>query len=429
MARFFSRWTIPLIFLVSLWISANLKWGNQWKYTIISDAKGYYAYLPAIFIYDDLQFSFFDSIENKYYDAHTKFDFRSGYDGKTINKYFCGVAVLQAPFFLAGHAAALITAAEADGYSKPYVIFVCLGALFYLLVGLSFLRVYLLMHRASGGQAAFIVALIFFGTNLFYYSLVEPGMSHVYSFALVSMFLVYSKRLLAGNTKMLVPVALLLGMIFLVRPVNLLIILWLPFEAGGLKTLAKKIAGFFREPVAMLISLLVFILPITFQVTIYFEQTGSYFIDAYGKEGFNFSRPELVNFLFSYKKGLFIYLPLTLVAIFGLIPLWKTDRLRSLYAFLFLIVLIYVLASWWQWYYGGSFGTRVIVEFLPVFALLLFFLLRALKNTTQKIILVSLLVVLALFCQFQTYQYRYYLIHWSEMTREKYWDVFLKLPG
>jgi hypothetical protein len=30
-------------------------------------------------------------------------------------------------------------------------------------------------------------------------------------------------------------------------------------------------------------------------------------------------------------------------------------------------------------------------------------------------------------CQIQTYQYRYGEIHWSEMTKDRYWNVFLRI--
>ena len=39
----------------------------------------------------------------------------------------------------------------------------------------------------------------------------------------------------------------------------------------------------------------------------------------------------------------------------------------------------------------------------------------------------AVLFALIILCQIQTYQYRYTLIHWSDMTREKYWDVFLRV--
>jgi hypothetical protein len=38
-----------------------------------------------------------------------------------------------------------------------------------------------------------------------------------------------------------------------------------------------------------------------------------------------------------------------------------------------------------------------------------------------------MVVLLVIVCQIQTYQYRYNQIHWSEMNKEKYWEVFLRI--
>ncbi len=430
MQRFFRSFTVPLLLLVCLWTSANLNWGkDRQKYVIISDGKGYYAYLPAVFIYHDLNHDFFDSIEAKYYDGHTKYDYRTGAHGVRIDKYFCGTAWLQMPFFLLGHGVTLLGDQPADGYSKWYVIFTCLGALFYLGIGLLYLRRLLRAFGAGTGTAAFLVAVTLFGTNLFYYAIVEPTMSHVYSFAMIAMFLVYSKKWLdTSRMKYVLLSATLLGIIVLVRPVNGLVVLWLPFAAGNFGLLWRRLQELLRSPGVLVASILIFAYVVSIQFILYYLATGHFFVDAYGEEGFNLAQPELFNFLFSYKKGLFVYLPLTFVALFGFIPLWRKDRFRAAWLFIFLFVLVYVLSSWWMWYYGGSFGTRVMVEFLPLFSLLLFFLLDALKNRIAKISLVMVLVLLTLLCQVQTLQYRYYIIHWADMTQEKYWDVFLKLP-
>lgn len=428
-ARFFSKFTIPLILLLSLWMVANISWsGERWKYIITSDGKGYYAYLPAVFIYNDPNFGFFDSIEAKYYDSHTKYDFRAGAYGKTIDKYFCGMAVLQTPFFLTAHLLTKLSGGTADGYSKLYAIFVNLGALFYLGIGLLYFRRFLRLHGASGAQAAFIIAAIYFGTNLLYYSLIEPAMSHVYSFAMMSMFLVYGKKWIEnGNKKQALFTALLLGMIVLIRPVNGLIAFWLIFEAGGFAPFLKCKLKLLRSLKTIVGAILLFLFPLSLQFIFYKIATGHFFVDAYGEERFYFLRPEIFNFLFSYKKGLFVYLPLTLVSLGGLIFLWKKDRFRALFAGCFLFAVIYILSCWWMWFYGGSFGTRVIVEFLPVFGLLLFFLLNGVKSKAIKMTTVTLIILLVTFCQLQTYQYRYEIIHWSEMTKEKYWEAFLRM--
>ena len=58
------------ILIVCLVLFAALKvWNNDTsrKILIASDGKGYYAYLPAIFIYHDLGFNFIDEYEEKYF--------------------------------------------------------------------------------------------------------------------------------------------------------------------------------------------------------------------------------------------------------------------------------------------------------------------------------------------------------------------------
>jgi hypothetical protein len=294
---------------------------------------------------------------------------------------------------------------------------------------LIYFRKFLHAHGAREEQSAFILYVIFFGTNLFYYAIAEPCMSHLYSFALVSMFLHYGKKWLdTGHLSCGVKAAWLFGLIALVRPVNVLIGFWLIYEAGGAGRIWKAKLSMMRSLPHLLSSIAGILLPFTVQLVIWKIQTGSFFFNSYGDEAFHFTQPHMIDFLFSYKKGLFVYLPVTFVALFGIVSLWRKDSGKALFVFVFLFAVIYILSCWWMWYYGGSFGTRVIIEFLPVFGLLLYFLLSSIRLKTIKSALATLLVVLTLFCQFQTWQYRYFIIHWSDMTKEKYWDAFGKLP-
>jgi hypothetical protein len=86
---------IAFIMLIMIAVSSNLNWGKDfWKDIIEADAKGNYAYLPAVFIYHDLNFGFFDKIEKeKYYNKNLLYDYRAWGNGKTIDKYFCGTAL------------------------------------------------------------------------------------------------------------------------------------------------------------------------------------------------------------------------------------------------------------------------------------------------------------------------------------------------
>ena len=130
--------------LAMTFIMSNLRWGggDQWTGIIEADGKGYYAYLPAIFIYHDLNFGFFDEIEKeKYYNPNGYYDYRAnGGHGEYINKYYCGTAVAELPFFLGAHLLTRIQGGDTDGYSKNYLVSVSIAALFYLFIGLFFLR-------------------------------------------------------------------------------------------------------------------------------------------------------------------------------------------------------------------------------------------------------------------------------------------------
>jgi len=420
--------TIFIIGLITVIISSNLNWPAKFSNGIIeSDAKGYYAWLPAIFIYHDLSFSFKEEVEKKYPHGAIPFEYRISSNGKISNKYYAGAAILVAPFFIIAHfITILFTNLPADGYSYWYPVLVNIAAIFYLLAGLFYLRKLLLKCNFNELIIAWVFIAIFFATNLFYYTIVEPGLSHIYSFFGISAFLFYLNEW--ANSKFqnnLLCIALFIGIIILIRPINGLIIFISPFFFNKFNLFTSKMVGMFKTKNTQLVivSLAIFATIISIQPILYFVQTGSFFLYSYGNETFQFQAFHLFDFLFSYKKGAFLYHPILLISLLGLLFLWKENRFKTLYLFIFLMSIFYIFSCWWSWWYGGSFGQRVLVEFLPIFALLLAYLLSIKRNLLIKISI----VLCILLCQIQTYQYRYFIIHWEDMNREKYWEVFLKL--
>ena len=119
---------------------------SQWDRMINGDGLGYYAYLPAKFIYHDtsLQFSWFNEVYQKHYAPGTfpnpEDNFLVKYGDRKINKYYPGLSLLWLPFFVCAHLYARISGAATDGFSQPYQISIALASLFYLLLGLIFLR-------------------------------------------------------------------------------------------------------------------------------------------------------------------------------------------------------------------------------------------------------------------------------------------------
>lgn len=427
--RVLSKLIIPVICVILILCASNIQWSrNNWNNIIEADGKGYYAYLPAVFIYNDLNFTFFDSIEKKYPNPRLYYDYRVGEKGEQANKYFAGTSVAMMPFFLIAHITAKIAGMEADGYSKIYPILINIAAIFYLFLGLYYLRRLLRRYEISEGIISFILVAITFATNVFYYAVCEPAMSHIYSFAFITMFIYYLHVFYnSPESRTYFILCLLFGIVVLIRPVNGLIIFIVPFIAGEKGKLLNGFTFLRERLLTGFLGLVMAIIIVAIQLIIYKMQTGNFWIDSYGSETFNWLSPHPIDFLISYKKGLFLYTPLVLLSLLGLYGLFKRNKFQFYSLSAFLLIVLYVLSSWWSWWYGGSFGSRVSVEYYAIAALLLGSAYKYLKASWSRK-LYSVLIICTLFvCQVQTYQYRYYFIHWEKMDKEHYWRVFLRL--
>ena len=253
-------------------------------------------------------------------------------------------------------------------------------------------------------------------------------MSHVYSFGFITIFVYYLKTLFdKTKVKYLFIFSVLLAIITLIRPANFLIIFIAPFIASDKITFLKGFPFQRKHLSAGIAGALVFITIVSIQLIIYKIQTGSFWINSYGDEKFNWLNPHPISFLFSFKKGLFIYTPIALLSLAGFYKLFRQSRFQFYSLLIFLFVLLYVLSSWWNWWYGGSFSSRVCVEYYSVMALLIYFAYNIMKKKASRIIYSSLIVIMIVICQVQTYQYRYYFIHWENMTYESYCKVFLRV--
>jgi hypothetical protein len=144
-AQNFNFWVI-LCFLISLAFVIQYKFlddteGHNQKYnTIVSDGKGYYAYLPAIFIYNDLNFGFNQTVEKFDHPETWYTDYRYKLDKKRIfTKYYVGTAIAYSPFFLIAHGWSLMMGWQADGYTAIYHGSILIAALFYMAITFIFM--------------------------------------------------------------------------------------------------------------------------------------------------------------------------------------------------------------------------------------------------------------------------------------------------
>lgn len=425
----FRNWALVVVLGLLLASSSNINWGAEhWRTVLQVDARGYYAYLPALLLEADPNFGSFEKNELELTkDPKMVYDYRHLHNERYINKYYIGTAIMELPFFTIAHIYAVLNGTGTEGWSKPYIVSVNLSAIALVMLGLWAMARILESYGVSDLNVAFTLVSFAFGTNLFYYTVVAPGMSHAYSFGLCTAYLLHLRHLaLQPSPRSWIASCVLLGAIILVRPVNGVILLAMPIFLNDhlrIQGLTKMLKN---APMKAVIGVLAFSIVVSIQLIYYKVATGDWVVYSYGEEGFNWAQPHWWDILWSYRKGLFVYTPLTLLAFVGSPFLYRVSR-RSLIAWsAFFVILTYLLSSWWNWWYGGSFGARVYVEFLSLFALPFGLALENLKGTLKRTFLVTA-ALLVVFCQIQTYQARYYRIHWSDMDKERYWDEFLRI--
>lgn len=422
---------LVLTFVIYVFTASNIQWSSKKANGILeADARGYYAYLPATFIYQDLNFGFYEAIEKgKYFNKNYSYDYLRKHNGFTINKYYAGTAIAMFPFFLIAHFLSFLFGMDMDGYSFLYPVLINFGAICYAILGLWFFKKILEQYQISKNIIALVLAFLALGTNAFVYAIIDPGMSHIYSFCFIMLFIFYAKKYFTHfQNKYIYILAFLLGLIVLIRPVNLLIVFAIPFLAGSKTDFLIGLQNLFSEKILFVKALGIFLSIVFIQFFIYYLQTGEFFITSYKEENyFNFLKPHFFEIFFSYKKGLFVYTPLALMGLIGYYFVYKKSAYQFWTLAGFMLLLTYVLCSWQQWWYGGSFSSRVYLEYLAFFFIPLAIMLNNVPSKSFKKGLISFSIILVLFCQFQIYQFRYGMIHWEDMNKEKYWEVFMKI--
>lgn len=142
---------------------------------IWSDMEVYYTYLPSVLIYGE--FSRAAVKDTAYLKTFAGTDQR-------YTKYTCRVANIELPFFLAAHAYSHVKGLPTDGKTATYGRGIMLAGLFYF--WMASLVLYRYGRRyATDNTVCIALGCIVLGTNLFYYTFYQPGMSHVYSFFFV----------------------------------------------------------------------------------------------------------------------------------------------------------------------------------------------------------------------------------------------------
>ncbi|MDZ7743344.1 MAG: hypothetical protein U5Q03_16805 [Bacteroidota bacterium] len=392
---------------------------------IRSDTRIYYSYLPAAFIYNDLTFDRSEDLI-KLFGKEWK---NTAPNGNKVVKMTMGNAVCWLPFFGLAHLYSELSPWPSGGFSEPYHMAIFVSALFYLFVGLFFLRKLLLKYFGDL-TVSIVIIVIVFGTNLYYYAVDEPGMSHLNSFSLIIVFLYFSLSFVKNPArKNAILSGALLGLISLIRPTNVIVgIIPLLVWFINHRSTDRKLTNLKENAVNIILLIVFFLLLFSPQMIYWKIQTGQFFYNSYHEEGFFFFEPHIIDGLFSYRKGWLIYTPVMFFSIAGFFFMRNRASGLRIPLLVFFVLFIYLVFSWWCWWYGGGFGSRPMIDTYGVLAISMAasvdFLIR--QNTWIKAISFAVLVFLISLNIFQVSQYRKTLIHYDGMTKSAYWAVFLK---
>jgi len=289
---------------------------------VYGDGIFYYSWLRSIVIDKDIDF------KNEY--AH----FQVQQPG---NKYAVGPALLWSPLFIWIH-----SVAKSDGYNFGYQLAVGITSVFFTITG--FILLFQLLNKYFS-QTTSILAIIAIAlaTNLFFYGSLDTVNSHSLSFFAACVYLSF----LLAKEKNFFLIGISLGLLGIIRTQDIIYgILLLPFLR-------------WRNIVPLFIG---FLLSFSLQLIAWQILYGNFLISPYltGGEGFTLWQPHILEVLFSPHSGLFFWTPILLLGFAGLFK----NKL-----FLLVILLqIFIVSSWSTWWQGASYGGRMFVSVLPLFA-------------------------------------------------------------
>jgi hypothetical protein len=385
---------IILLGIAFIWINSEIAYSrraekNEEHRLCASDAYGYYQYLPSVFIkHDPLHQYFAMKLDNGY----------------TFNKYTCGVAMMEAPFFIYAH---IITQTvgryEHGGWGPVYMRLLCISAAFYAYLGLWVLF-NLLRRKFDMRTAMFSVALIYFATNLYYYTVKEPGMSHVYSFFCFAICMhAIDRYYRMKQRKHLILFGFFFGLAVLIRPTNvLLLLLFLFYDVYTLSQLKERISFHVKNYFNFIIIAALGILVSIPQMIYWYKTTGSPIVFSYGyyDESFiNWKDPYLLQVMIGIKSGWLLYSPVMIISVIGLFICLRKKASSAPVIIIMFCILWYACASWWAPTFGCAFGYRSFIEYYPVLALPFAFVIQKILNKAgwRRITIVTSLSVLLIF--------------------------------
>ena len=408
------------------------KWNKETTEATISwDVSGYYWYLPAFFIYEDVRkIDFTQKILDTYRPTPELLQAFKHPNGNYIFKYSSGQAILMLPGFVSGHLAAKILKYPQDGFSRPYQFGIFIWGFMVSLIGLYFLRKVLILYFSELSTGLTLITLCF-ATNFLEYGAITNAMSHNFLFTLYTLLIWVTIQFYKKPTfRSAAGIGTLLGLMALTRPSEMVAVM-IPLLYGlrsNVSEIKDRFLLFMRQYEKVVIAILI-TGAIGFIQLLYWKFVSmGWIVYSYEEQGFSWLRPHILDCLFSGRAGWLVYTPVMILSLLGFIPLMQKYKNIGPSLLLFSLLFFYITFAWDVWWYGGSVSQRALVQLYPVLA----FPLSAFYQTISKINLKAIIIaVFSMFCV----HYNFWMTHHchygglfvaGDMTSEYLKAVFLK---
>jgi hypothetical protein len=338
------------------------------------EGNGTYAYVRSLALDGDLRF------DNEYRRGDAAFvsqSFRKADaqpwppmempGGYLRNQWSVGPSLLWLPSFLQAHVAVgalrLLGGAEAaDGYSLPYRLACALATAGYAFCGL-FLACRAAQRFTGPAPALLAAVALWLTSSLPVYVYFLPFYSHALASFAVSVFLWYwLTRRPFDRTRQWMAWGLVGGLVWQMEPLSGLVLVvavveWLAsLRATSFARAAASGAAFAAAALLAAIPQLV-IKWILHGSALRTGTLNRYFWDS----------PRLLDVGFATEHGLFLWTPVLLVSLIGLLALSRRDRVAGLGLLAAFACTYYVVACYEAWHGISSFGNRFFVCLTPAF--------------------------------------------------------------
>ncbi|MFO7678978.1 MAG: glycosyltransferase family 39 protein [Chloroflexota bacterium] len=386
-----------------------------------SDGIKYYAILRSITLDRDFDFT------NDYTLLNEPFKIVED-TGKPQNPFAVGSALLWLPFFLIAHVLAvglnaLGISTATEGVSYLYQAAALTGTIFYASVG--FILIYQTTRRLFSVPSSLLAVLaLWWAAPGIYYMIAEPSMSHgmtIFTSALF-LFVWYPPREKRSAVHWVV-LGFVTGLAALVRWQEMVIaivpvveLIW--WFSKGKSTWQKSLRNFLLFGM----TLLIVFLP---QFFMWQQIYGSPLVIPQGNDFMHWLDPKPILTLFSTRHGLLTWHPVFLLALVGLVPLWRRDKILVLVILGIFLAQLYVNSATDHWWADDAFGGRRFISLIPFFVLSLAALIDYFEERGQLRWVVTVLILLVIWNGLSFVQYRLGFVSkdealtWQEMTVDR----------